>query len=211
MNEYDITERLILSAEIENAAHRGRIGPKRDQSLNLGYVHDWADKNGWGKERLKEDEIEFQESVAKRPTPQQITEAEEAWGWLALVPDQNKRSALAAWAGCMADNKRRFFKDWCKRAGISEKTGRKRKDQAIGIIRAKLVRSDVQNNETGRFEGLPDTPETDDQYGRIGNAWRFDPYSIRQKADDDFTWAAKRNERRRQREAQRRKREKVAA
>lgn len=205
MNEYEITERLILSAEIESAAHRGRIGPKRDQSLNLGYVHDWADKNGWGKERLREDEIEFQESVAKRPSPQQVSEAEEAWGWLGLVKDEDKRTALAAWAGCMADNKKRFFKDWCKRHGISEKTGRKRKDAAVSIIRAKLVRSDPQDCETGSVEGLPDEAETGHEFGRIGNVWRSDPHLIQQGAEPDFSWVDKRNERRRQREAKRRK------
>lgn len=207
MTELEIMERLILAAEIESAAHRGRVGPKRDQSLNLGYVHDWADKNGWGKERLKEEEIEFQDSIARRPTRSQVSEAEEAWGWLALVSVEAHRQALAAWAGCMADNKRRFFKDWCKRQGISEKTGRKRKDAAVASIRAQLVRSDVQNCDNGSGKGLPDTPETDDVDGRIGDAWR-DGFRLCSIPDlQDFSWAAKRNERRRKRDAARRKRE----
>lgn len=209
MNEIEIIERLIQAAEIESAAHRGRIGPKGDQSLNLGYVHDWADKNGWGKERLKEDEREFQESVARRPTPAQISEAEEAVGWLSLVESNDHRMALAAWVGCMADNRRRFFKDWCRDAGISEKTGRKRKDAAIARIFAQLVRSDVQNCNILAEEGLLDDPEIGDVDGRIGDAWRGDPYLLKHSSGAlDFNWAQKRNERRRkQHEAKRKQRE----
>lgn len=205
MNEIEITERLILAVEIEDAARRGRIGPKGDQSLNLGYVHDWADMNGWGKERLKEDEREFQESVFRRPTPAQISEAEEAVGWYALVENEDHRRALTAWVACMADNKRLFFKDWCKYENVSEKTGRKRKDAAVARILAQLVRSGVQNCNIPSREGLLDTLEIDDVDGRIGDAWRGDPYRLSQSSGAlDFSWAAKRNERRRERERRRR-------
>lgn len=210
MTELEITERLILAVEIEAAAGRAKVGPGRGpgyvQAMALPYVHDWADKNGWGKERLKQDEREFQDSVHRNPSPAQISEAEEAWGWYALVENEDHRSALAEWVGCMADNRRRFFKDWCAKQCISEKTGRKRKDAAITRIFAQLVRSDVQDCDNGSGEGLLDDPETGHVDGRIGDAWRGDPYHLRNSSgEDDFSWPAKRNERRRQQEAQRRK------
>jgi hypothetical protein len=213
MNEVEITERLILAAEIEGAAAFANVGPGRGpgyvRAMALPYVHDWADKNGWGKERLKQDEREFQESVFRRPTPAQISEAEEAVGWYALVENEDHRRALAVWVDCMVDNKRRFFKDWCQCEKISEKTGRKRKDAAIARILAQLVRSDVQNCNNAPEEGLFGTPEMDDVDGRIGDAWRGDPYSLKHSSGAlDFSWAQKRNERRRkQREAAKRKKE----
>jgi len=210
MTELEITERLIIAAEIEAASSFINIGPGRGpgyvRAMSLGYVHDWADKNGWGKERLKQDELEYQESVSKRPTRAQISEAEEAVGWYCLVENVEHRTALAAWVGCMADNSRRFFKDWCRRYGISEKTGRKRKDAAVARIYAQLVRSGVQNSDNGLVEGLLDDPETDDVDAIIGNACRFDPYSLKQSSTIlDFNWAEARNKHRRQRERQRRK------
>lgn len=217
MNELEITERLIRAAEIEDRLPR--VGPARLKAMALPYVHTAEDMRGWGKRAGERDFLrtedadrhavhrrEFWEQVSV--TARDVSEAEEAWGWLALVENEDHRAALAAWAGCMADNKRRFFKDWCSRAGISEKTGRKRKDRAIARIYAHLVRSDMQNYDIGDLEGLPGTPEISDVDGRIGDAWRGDPYSLRQSSGDgDFEWAAKRNERRRQREAAKRRKE----
>lgn len=215
MNEMEITERLILAAEI--AAVGNHVGPSRLKAMALPYIHTDEDMRGWGKragERdflLKEDadrhavhRREFWEHVSV--TARQVSEAEEAIGWYALVDDEKHRMALAGWVGCMADNKRRFFKDWCKRMGISEKTGRKRKDAAITRIFAHLVRSDVQNCDIGSDEGLLDTPETDDVDGRIGNAWRGDPYSLKVSTNiPEFDWHQRRNERRRQQEAKRKR------
>lgn len=217
MNELEITERLIRAAEIED--RMPRVGPSPLKAMALPYAHTAEDMRGWGKRPGEKDSLriedadrhalhrrEFWEQVPV--SARDISEAEEAWGWLALVENEDQRVALAAWAGCMADNKRRFFKDWCAKQGISEKTGRKRKNAAVSRIYAHLTRSDVQNCDIEGFEGLLDTPEISDVDGRIGNAWRFDPYSIKHSSDQpDFSWAAKRNERRRQREAARRKKE----
>jgi hypothetical protein len=220
MTELEITERLILAAEIEGAAGHFNVGPGRGpgyvKAMALPYVHSWADMNGWGKERLKEDEREYQDSVHRQPTPQMVSEAEEALGWYSVVENPDHRHALAAWVGCMADNGRRYFKDWCYRHDISEKTGRKRKNAAIASIRAHLVRSDVQNYDNGSGEGLPDTPETDDVDGRIGDAWR-DGFCLRSIPEiESFDWADKRNAHRRKMakrkaEEQARKRQKEAA
>lgn len=210
MTELEITERLILAVEIERAAGHFNVGPGRGpgyiKAMSLGYVHDWADKNGWGKERLKADEQEYRDSVFRRPTPAMISEAEEALSWYAFVFKEDHRAALAAWVDCMAGN--RFFKDWCRRAGISEKTGRKRKNAAVTSIRAHLVRSGVQNCGIGSAEGLLEPAQIGHVDDRIGDAWRGDPYSLEHSSKAlDFSWAEKRNERRRQREAAKRKKE----
>jgi hypothetical protein len=96
----------------------------------------------------------------------------------------------------MAGN--RFFKDWCQRAGISEKTGRKRKNAAVASICAHLVRSDVQNCDIGSAEGLLEPGEIGHVDDRIGDAWRGQPYSLSETSQVlDFSWAEKRNEHRR--------------
>jgi hypothetical protein len=218
MTEMEITERLILAVEIERAAGHFNVGPGRGpgyvKAMALPYVHDWTDKNGWGKERLKADEQEYQDSVSRRPTPAMVSEAEEAAGWYAMVRNEEHRAALAAWVDCVSSNGRRYFKDWCRQVGISEKTGRKRKNAAVASICAQLVRSTVQNCDIGSAEGLLDPGEIGHVDDRIGDAWRGEPYSLSETSQVlDFSWADKRNEHRRRmakRKAEDAKRRKAA-
>lgn len=216
MTELEIAERLIRAAEIEDRLPH--VGPARLKAMPLPYVHTAEDMRGWGKRPGERDFLRKEDAdrhaLHRREfwdrasvTARDFSEAEEAVGWYALVENQDHREALAAWAGCMADNKRRHFKDWCYDSAISEKTGRKRKDRAITRIHAQLVRSAVQNYDISRLGGLLDTPEIGDDDPTIGNAWRGDPYSLkRSTVDGDFDWSDRRNARRRQREAARRKR-----
>lgn len=214
MTELEITERLILAVEIERAAGSFNVGPGRGpgyvRAMALPYVHDWADKNGWGKERNKEDEKEYQDSVFRRPTPAMVSEAEEALGWYALVSDEDHRAALSGWVYCMAGYQ--FFKDWCAEARISEKTGRKRKNAAVASIRAHLVRSGVQNCDNGSVEGLLEPGEIGHVDDRIGDAWRGEPYWIgSSQGEDNFDWSDKRNEHRRKMARRKAERQKQAA
>lgn len=215
MNPGDIAERLIQAAEIEEASARHMYGPKKAKSLALPYSHTQAEMNGWGTERLAEERKEFWESLANRPTARQISEAEEAWSWYALVENEDQRSALAAWVRCMA-NSREHFQDWCFENGIHPETGRRRKDRALARISAHLSRSVVQNNDIGGFGVLPDTPEISDVEATFEamapkqnglRSWASDTAftSIFSDAPADFSWAQKRNEMRRQREARKRK------
>lgn len=217
MNIGEIAERLIAAAEIENAAHRGRVGPKGAKSMSLPYLHSWADKNGWGSERLKEDELEFFQNLASRPTARQITEAEEAVQWMRLVTATENRFALAAWVECMADT-RLHFQDWCKAQDIHRETGRRRKDRALVQISMRLGRSDVQNCDSdcspqlhsgAEFGHISDTVgnHADEQGGRT--SWLADGAFTKVITDDEneFKWSRKRNERRRKRQAEKRKKE----
>lgn len=212
----EITERLIRAAEVMDRLPS--VGPARLKAMSLPYVHTATDMSGWGRrpgERdflLKEDfdrhathRREFWEksSISARD----VSDAEEALSWYSAVTKDEWREALAGWVACMS-SKKLFFKDWCKRAGVSEKTGRKRKDAAVLLIYAHLARYDVQNNDIDRIEGLLDTPETGDEGARVGNAWRPDHYQISQTAGEpDFSWADRRNA---QRRSQRKERQKAA-
>jgi len=215
MNLGEIAERLIQAAEIAIFSG-GQVGPSHARSLNLGYAHSWADVNGWGKERLEEEQRLLWERIFRRPTPQQVSEAEEAMGWLALVDKEQDRAALSAWVWAMA-NPHLHFKDWCfEKAGIHPETGRRRKDRALGSISRKLARSTLQNNENAGFGVLPDDPEIEDIEPNIARAaaeakgirsWAADDAftSFLTETPADFSWAQKRWERRRKREAKRRK------
>ncbi|MCO6050863.1 hypothetical protein NGM99_13850 [Mesorhizobium sp. RP14(2022)] len=214
MNIGEIAERLIQAAEIErNIAVP--IGPAPARSLQLPYAHDFADMNGWGKERLEEEQREFVASVSKRPTHKQVSEAEEAGSWYSLVTNQANRYALSIWVEAMAGG--RIFKDACFKAGIHPVTGRRRKDRALCEIAQAHGRKALQNNENASFGVLPDDPEIEDieailnttapkQNAIVGWAAddAFTPFHS--DAEPDFSWSAKRNEQRRKR-AERKKAE----
>jgi hypothetical protein len=228
----DIGERLIRAAEIIDRLDH--VGPRHLRGQALPYVHSVEDMRNWGRKlgerrskapdadadacRLHpEDEDahslyrrEFWESIDA--SARAMTEAEEAIGWLALVEKDENRAALAAWAGCMASAKRRFFKDWCATQRISEQTGRRRKERAIVDILARISRSGVQNDATTVQRVLLDAPEIDhlgdtlreplDGWVRVPR-WKDDP-STRPIFDgnDDFSWADSRNEKRKNRRKQ---------
>jgi len=229
MTELEIAERLIRAAEIEDRLPR--VGPGSLKAQKLPYVHSEADMLNWGKRVGEKDQLRKEDAEAHAAhrrefwdrvsvSARDVSDAEEAWGWLSMVENEAQRAALAAWAGCMADNKRRFFKDWCAKQGISEKTGRKRKDRAIARIYAHLVRSDVQHCENGAGDGLPDTPEIEHVADTIGAGcidrftWRDDPAfkPVDLPEIRSFDWAEKRNaHRRKMAERKRKAAEKVAA
>lgn len=210
MNIGDIAERMIEAAEISLHSY-DPVGPKKLKAQAMPYVHSYADKMGWGGERLAEERKDFWQSLTRNPTARQVSEADEALSWLALVDDQKQRSALAAWVDCNASG-RRYFKDWCFAQGIHPETGRRRKDRALFAILAKMVRKPLVNNDNADLDLLPDDPETDYFADKIrdrvrtkdgiGSWWQdgaFQP--IIAGAQHDFSWAEKRNEQRRQRRA----------
>ena len=225
MNDLEIAERLVAAAEIEDRLPAP--GPKRLKAQQLPYVHTNDDMKGWGKRPGERDFLrredadrhathrrEFWEQVPSNARA--MSEAEEAWGWLALVEDDDARAALAAWARCMADHKRQFFQDWCRSIGISREAGRRRKNRALAIIRAHLARSDMQNSDNGpslvlhrgtENGHIADTTAAvgDDEEGR--RAWHSDRAftSLFSNEAADFSWATKRWERRRRREAEKAK------
>lgn len=212
MNPGEIAERLISAAEIDRNSI-GPTGPRKPKSLNLPIVHTYADKAGWGAERLAEERKEFWNSLAKRPSARQVSEAEEAWGWLALVPVEDERAALSAWVWCQVDS-RRFFKDWCRKNGIHPETGRRRKNRALFCISAHLGGNMLQHCKNGDLDGLHDGPCIDEYGVNIAASvdeiesrtwWRSDFRLINNPELQDFSWAEARNKRRREAYARRQK------
>ncbi|MBE1208128.1 hypothetical protein [Aminobacter carboxidus] len=224
MNIGDIAEHFIRAAEIDRAT-REHVGPALVRSLPLPYVHSRADKNGWGKEDgdqlvdgadpLAEERKAFWERIGVLPSAHEITELEAIHDWLTSVGNDKERRALLAWARSKVGGK--SFRSWCfKTEGIHPNTGRDRKNRALEQIAAILARKGSHNSETGDSGELLRTHEIDDVSHTIAedagerdtlNSWLADGAfaKVLSPEFDDFSWAAKRNERRRQREKQKRK------
>ncbi len=179
---------------------------------------------------------EFWEQFKDEPTQDDAIGAVELReNWIHLVDDENERRALLAWAYAMAGG--RPFKRWCRMNDISVMTGRRRKNRAVEKISRQLQsKSDLRATEAG-FGVLPVTPEIGDVSPTLAepergtetglNSWAsddaFQPIVIHREVINDhvavqrievtaqeFSWAAKRNARRRQQEAKRRARLKEA-
>ena len=226
MHEGEIAERFIQAAEIDirlPAVH----GPKQPRSLALPYIHDFADVNGYGdgmqlargekkpRNRLKELSEAFFDLRALRVSAKEVSDWEECIRWGSeFVSDDCERRALWAWAisraGGLSLNK------WARREGIHPNTGRARKDRALAQISAILVRNASQHSGSAQIRLLQDPPQISDVSDITGddigerdclNSWIADGAfaKILSSEHDDFSWAAKRNQARRQREQQRRK------
>lgn len=207
MTGREIGERFIRSVQIIEKLYR--VGPSQGKSAWVDVPYTQADKNGWGSERLAAERQAFWNSINRAPKPWEITEAEITQGWLSFVTDEDERSALISWARCMALNA--VFKDWCKSRGIHPETGRRRKERAILRILLTFSRKPLQHNENDVFSLLPDTPKISDKCVNIGEEhptnWIAEDAKTTScdfdKHLQDFSWANKRNEMRRQREARR--------
>lgn len=209
MNEGEIQERLIQAFEIEEAAGRYSIGPARDRSLPLPYQHSEAERKGWGQFHQKEETDRIWRAIMSRPTAKQISDAEEAVGWLALVTSDQNREALAAWARCMASNG--LFQDWCFRGNFHPITGTRRKNRAVAEIAAHLNGKSTLNNETDGEGVLSEEAEIAYFESNIARRRAVTREGVQSFADDlafqpvipgvehDFSWAEKRNARRRHR------------
>ncbi|EKF40843.1 hypothetical protein NA8A_18167 [Nitratireductor indicus C115] len=220
MNIGDIAERFIRAAEIERSTPE-QIGPAPMRSMSLPYVHDWVDKLGWRKEKgdklqpgedpLAEERRLFWERLGLQASSQELSELECLREWLLMVDDEGQRRALLAWS--MAKAGGRSFNKWCfKVEGIHPETGRRRKNRALARISAHVAREGVQHCDDGEIGVLLDTPENGHIDANIAGAvtehkgitaWASDEAFTSYLSDKpaDFSWAQKRWERRRQREA----------
>jgi len=224
MNIGEIAERFIRAAEIERASHE-HVGPAPLRAQQLAYVHTYSDKLGWRKEigdkldpradPLADERKAFWERIGIMPTAHELSELEALHEWLMSVGNDNERRALLAWARSKVGGK--SFRRWCfKTEGIHPNTGRARKDRALAQISAILVRNASQHSGSAQIRLLQDPPQISDVSDITGddigerdclNSWIADGAfaKILSSDQDDFSWAAKRNQARRQREQQRRK------
>lgn len=227
MNIGDIASIFIRAAEIDRNSHE-HVGPGALRAQQFPYVHTWADKAGWrkepgdklarGEDPLSEERKAFWERFASMPTAAEIRTIEQVFDWLTATDDDAERRALWAWARAKAGGK--SFRRWCFTVeGIHPETGRRRKDRALARIAARFPverhlhdgNREIRVLSCGHdFQDVPDTIADDARGSRGLNCWAaHDAFGPIIPELADFSWAAKRNERRRQREA--RKRQKVAA
>jgi hypothetical protein len=121
-----------------------------------------------------------------------------------------RRRCLWAWSNAKAGGKP--FNKWCKKQGFTSETGRKRKNRAILEIFGEVARINGQNYKNGLEGVLHVCPENGQIEVTIGDHapekqplhWRHDK-AISSEEDRSFDWAEARNERRRQKYAERRK------
>lgn len=222
MNVGEIAERFIRAAEIERASHE-HVGPAPLRAQQLAYVHSYSDKLGWRKEigdkldpkadPLADERKAFWERIGIMPSAHELSELEALHEWLLSVGNEMERRALLAWARSKVGGK--SFRRWCfKVEGIHPNTGRARKDRALAQISAILVRNASQHSGSAEVRLLQPTHEISDVSATIPedagerdclNSWIADGAfaKILSSEHDDFSWAQKRNELRRQREQRR--------
>lgn len=237
MNIGDIANIFIRAAEIDRNSHE-HVGPHALRAQQLPYVHDQADKNGWGKAKerrvvkrgklIQGDWLEegddplaaerkaFFDRVAAMPTAAEITLIESLFDWLQATDDDAERRALWAWARAKAGGK--SFRRWCFTVeGIHPETGRRRKDRALERISDHLAGKQHLHAQNAEIRVLSCGHEIMDVSDTIAedagkrdnlNSWladdAFAPF-MSNEPQAAFSWAKKRNDMRRQREAKRQK------
>ncbi|MBN9074326.1 MAG: hypothetical protein J0H34_22540 [Rhizobiales bacterium] len=218
MNIGEIAELFIRAAEIERALP-DRVGPAPLRAQQLPYVHSLEDMRYWRKEPgdklakgadpYAEERRAFWERMVLLPTAAELRELDGLYDILMLVDDDGQRRALLAWARSKVGGK--AFRRWCFQVeGIHAETGRRRKDRALAAISGKMVRGATQDSEIGRSPLLHSGGEnghisdtiTDDviERGEL-NSWMSENARLACDGEADFSWAQKRWERRRKREA----------
>jgi hypothetical protein len=205
MTREEITELFIRAAETDRRLPFGD-GPKPVKAQALPYVHDAADQAGWGGERYAEERESFWESRSTRVRASDVTDWERCNELILAVEDESERRCLWHWAIGRAGG--RPFKHWCRDEGIHVETGRRRKERAITRIALGFLRKPLHNNENAHLDLLRVAPVIEHIPVNIEEpahslAWMddsaFSPAGVPELRD--FTWAQKRNERRRLREA----------
>ncbi|GAA2887981.1 hypothetical protein GGQ99_004774 [Aminobacter niigataensis] len=168
---------------------------------------------------------DFWDQYDRDPSPAEISRADTVHGWVSYIDVDAERRALLGWLKSKVGG--RAFKRWCASEGISTTTGTKRKNRALDKILAELARRPVQDYRLLDFGVLHLEPEISDVSATIAegagdateglNNWAAadalpDQIEFSYKSDrtgnrgieipqSEFSWAARRNERRRRQRA----------
>lgn len=208
MTREEIIELFIRGAEIDKRLP-DTARPARLKSQSLPFIHTEADQRGWGGERYEEERAAFWDERSTRLRTSDVTGWERCNELIVAVENESQRRCLWHWS--IGKSGGQPFRRWCKSEGIHVETGRRRKDRAITHIELSFIRNSLQNNEIARKSLLRVGPEISDIHVNIADVaqkltWRddgaFSPIGIPELRD--FSWADKRNEMRRQRDAKRR-------
>ena len=239
MNRDEIVDLFIKGSTIEKRLTVEFVRPEGLRAQSIPYIHTEADMRGWfpvkGKTRSErianrkkegdqqedgdlgryvEERMKLWDPDHQRLEATDVSDWERRFTLIAMVSVEKNRRALWAWSKAKAGGLP--FTKWCKREGIHEMTGQRRKDKAIAEL-VHLFREGMQHSENGQNAVLPLPPvfwHVSDNIAanapKVEKTVHRDPEAVPEMAcffDEslrDFSWAQKRNEIRRQREARKR-------
>ncbi|MEO1989256.1 MAG: hypothetical protein ABGX47_21835 [Martelella sp.] len=191
MNRDEIQELFILAADVDRRLP-DTARPKQPRSIDYGYVHDLADKNGWGDVRLEEDERDKWEALKARVSAAEMTAYEKALSLIATCPREADRRALWAWAKSKVGGKP--FACWCRAEGISRTAGCNRKNAAVAFLASGEVRADA--SDEAHLDCFPEV-EVHEPTREGVRAWNDGELPKVDRPDlRDFEWARRMNEKR---------------
>jgi hypothetical protein len=203
MTEEQIKELFIRAAEVDRKLP-DTARPAALRAINHGYVHDTADMNGWFAEDKHDANWAWLDPNKIRNSRNDIGIWQAAMEVIKLVPNEQHRRALWAWARGEAGGQ--AFAKWCKTVeGVSRQVGNYRKNAAILQIARAFARKPLQHNDLDDHKPLTNQPEIGDKSSNI-RVWRPEESKPVCGFDEDlrdFSWAMAQAERRRQREAKR--------
>lgn len=238
MNKEEIIDLFIKGATIEKRLPADFARPEPLRAQHIPYLHTLSDMRGWfpvnGRTRSERvaarknlgDQLEdgdlgryVEERMNMWDPDHQKLEATDVSDWekrlqlISLVSVEKNRRALWAWAKAKSGGLP--FTKWCKREGIHEMTGQRRKDKAIAEL-VHVLRKDAQHSENGENAVLPLPPIFWHVSDNIAANAPKEERTVHREPDakpmacffdselTDFDWAIKQNEKRKAREARRR-------
>lgn len=205
MTHDEIIELFVRAAEVDRKLP-DNARPARLKAINHGYVHTFAEMNGWDEQEKHDANWSWLDPKKLRATTNDVGIWEAAMEVIKLIPSEAKRRALWAWARAEAGGQP--FAKWCKTVeGISRQTGNWRKNAAIECVFSAFSRKALQHNDFDVPEDFTGAPEISDKRDNI-RAWLADdakPAACNFDMDlSGFDWAEAQNARRREREARKR-------
>jgi hypothetical protein len=234
MTPEQVARHLIDAARIERRMPRTNEGPARLKAQALPYFHNFADLAGWfpapdnrkaeWKCMLEKGDLGRYDEERRnfwrggKVTPEEVSFWEQSLGWLVLVNGDGPRRALRAWVASKASTK--SFASWYRAEGISKRAAEGRRRAALRhICEALNARNPFWNARTGQSGTLQNDPQIGDNRYMIDAdvtkskpSWQDGAFErIPRPELQDFSWAAKRNELRRQRAARKKKKQPKAA
>lgn len=210
MTPNEIKELFIRAAETDRKLPKTE-GPKPVKAMSLPYEHDFADRVGWMKEDLEVELKSYWAGSRRTLTPSDISDHELCNELILLVEDKPlMRHALWAWAKAKAGGK--SFANWCRTKKVSKTWASELKDRAISQIATGIALNVSQNRQIEVLPALPVGHEISDKTDKMAVShrsfsWRDDTAFQPVAGEHDFSWAAKRNEARRQRRMKQKKQE----
>lgn len=211
-------QRLAYGHDFVDMAGWGKVPGDRDCQL----VQEDADPH-------RAMRVDFWDQFDRAPSAAEISRADAVHEWLGFVDLEVDRRALLGWLKSKVGGK--TFKRWCLQVeGVSTTTGTKRKNRALDKISAELARREGLSGQIGELGVLSDAPEISDVSSTIATAaddieglnnWASadarPTVTVQFQSDrtgdrtievprSEFSWAQKRNERRRRQRAKKQKR-----